>query len=496
MKNSINKIASFLIALGVLGTSCTELEREDYQRIEADNFFKTEADMRAAVTAVYDDGIIGWWATGASNIGALSDLISDHTEFAWTSGWGYVASHYEYTPDNCFYMNDRYNLLVQGISKATSLLPKLETVPMDEDLKNRYIAEIRTLRANMVFWGYDVYNGVSIMTDPEELEDVSGKAYYKPRATSEESVDFIVSEIDAIKDDLPNKYNMGDADYGRMTKGAALTIKLKALMQEHRYVEAEETAREITTLGYSLVPKYSDVFALANEQHNETILSYPTKANLDPGNQYQAHWLAYDYPSSNPNSQKWGVYKLKWHVIDSFDPDDDRLNSIVTQYKSTAGVDVARGEGSLKYGGLVIKYDEDPSATGPKHGNDMIMFRYADVLLLLAEAINENNNGPTQEAIDLVNQVRERAFPGMPDKLLQLADYAGNKDAFNEHLLNERTWELYAEFVRRQDLIRHGKFHETARAVNPAYNEAQMYFPIPIWIVDQSEGVILQNPNY
>lgn len=487
---------NYLLVIIFIMASCTKLEREDYQRIEADKFFKTEADCSAAVAALYGDGMMGWFYNGMTHIGALSDLTTDQCEFAWDGGWGYIASHFYYTADNNGRMTDRYSLLVQGVSKATNLIPQLNKIPMKSEVRARYIAEVRGLRCNMIFWGYDVYGGISIMTDPDVLADVSGAEHFVKRATFKEMCDYVVSEVDSIKDDLPNRYAVGETNYGRITKGAVLTIKLKILMQEKRFQEAEATAREIMSCGYSLVPIYKNIFALENEGNAETILSYPCKANLTPGNAYTAHWLSWDYPSVNPNSQKWGVFKLKWNFVDTFDEKDERLKQVVTQYINISGEQIKRGIGELLNGAVVLKYNEDMTATGSQHGNDMIMYRYADVLLLLAEAINQNKKGPDQECIDLLNSIRLRAFPNNPEKLLKLSDYSGNMAKFDDAILNERGWELFAEFTRRQDLIRHGKFHETARKVNPAYKEGQMYFPIPTWIVDQSKGVISQNPDY
>lgn len=492
-----NKFIYILLSILILASSCTKLERMDYHRIEEDNFFKTEADCRAAVTDLYSEGMVMWFAPAMDHPGAISDLASDHVEFGWNSAWGYDISNFLYTADDSKYWNlsARYKILVQTVSKATSLIPRLEKVPMNEEVRNRYIAEVRAMRCNAIFWGADLYNGISIMDDPMVLEDASGAEHFKPRATPEESLAFVVKEVDEIKDQLEVKYMDGDADYGRFTKGAVLTIKLKMQMQMRKFADAIQTAEEIASCGYSLVPVYSDIFSIKNERHNETILSYPCVANITPGNQFQSHWLPRDYVSSNPATTKWAVYKLSWDLVDKFDLEDTRFAEIVTEYKNTSGVLIPRGEKALEFGAFVIKYDEDPESTGHKHGNDMIMFRYGDVLLLWAEAINEVN-GPTQEAIDLINKVRERAFQNNPDKLLKLTDYAGNKELLREAILLEREFELFAEYSRRQDLIRHNKFHEYAYKKNPNYNEGQMYFPIPNWIVDQSGGIIKQNPGY
>ena len=114
------------------------------------------------------------------------------------------------------------------------------------------------------------------------------------------------------------------------------------------------------------------------------------------------------------------------------------------------------------------------------------------MLLELAEAINEQN-GPTQEAISYVEQVRVRV--GLPNSIPAVA--TASKDAFRDFILDERGRELFCEGHRRRDLIRHGKLISTAH--EEGYTSAQPHmelFPIPQNIIDESQGKIKQNPGY
>ena len=103
------------------------------------------------------------------------------------------------------------------------------------------------------------------------------------------------------------------------------------------------------------------------------------------------------------------------------------------------------------HGAFIDKYP--PEGPNAFQGNDIVMARYADVLLMMAEAISENNNGPNQEAVDLVNLVRDRA--GVT--LYTLADFTGLDD-FNDAVLDERGKELFFEGLRKFDLVRHDKW--------------------------------------
>ena len=117
---------------------------------------------------------------------------------------------------------------------------------------------------------------------------------------------------------------------------------------------------------------------------------------------------------------------------------------------------------------------------------DWPVFRYAETLLSLAEAINEQR-GPAQ-AYGYVNQVRERSG---------LDPWGGlTQEALRDSLLVERGRELYSEGVRRQDLIRHGEFIPRAAARGAQAAAHEVLFPIPLYVIQQSEGVVAQNAGY
>jgi len=137
-----------------------------------------------------------------------------------------------------------------------------------------------------------------------------------------------------------------------------------------------------------------------------------------------------------------------------------------------------------------FKYTPDPNAVGNSHGNDIAVIRYADILLSRAEALNELN-GPTQEALDLIQEVRDRAGLTTP---LNLSDYT--KETLRDRILDERGWELYAEKVRRQDLLRHGKFISSAKARGITIaDDHHKLFPIPQTEIN-ANPLCEQNPGY
>jgi hypothetical protein len=150
-------------------------------------------------------------------------------------------------------------------------------------------------------------------------------------------------------------------------------------------------------------------------------------------------------------------------------------------------------------GAAPLKYPEDPTGTGQDQGADYVIYRYADVLLSLSEALNELN-GPNQQSIDLINSVRARAFS--PAKPVSLSSF-GSKESLREYILKERGWELYFEGNRREDLIRHGKFIEYANDPTKMVNrnpqklarDKHKLYPIPSKAIFENP-LMKQNDGY
>lgn len=180
-------------------------------------------------------------------------------------------------------------------------------------------------------------------------------------------------------------------------------------------------------------------------------------------------------------------FRIYDSFINTFDKaKDDRFSLIFDSYTNTAGkiVDLKTQANNLR----TLKFF-DNNATVADHGNDFPMIRYADILLLRAEALNEIS-GPNAENVNLINMVRTRA--GL--KSLSTADFT--KETLRDHILKERAWEFYYEGVRRSDLIRHGKFilQAKARGVSSA-SEYHVRYPIPQGEMDTNPNMI-QNPGY
>ena len=223
---------------------------------------------------------------------------------------------------------------------------------------------------------------------------------------SEEVGTFLTTELRAAADALP----VEQAEYGRITKGAALHYLLKYYMHEKQWQNALETANEIIGLNYYELEKdYASIFSAQNEGNKELMFVVRAEPLADYGNHTYANILPGDYASPYGNIvEGWSGHRMPWEFYDTFDENDRRRALAQAEYTSKSGATVdLRASGDV--GALPLKYGIDPEATGTWAGNDKVLDRYAEVLLFKAEALNELN-GPNQGSVDLINDIRKRAF--------------------------------------------------------------------------------------
>ena len=499
----------FMLVSTVLCGCEGSLNPSVYDKLTSDNFPKTEQDAESLVNSVYYQFRGGEWNRyNSNNNSRLVQGLFCTDEFTchWDGFWD-TPFVFNWQPDQ-FPFSDMYYMFIPAVTTATSAiaqLNKMEDVLKPEMLK-RYIAEIKVARAYFMYDLYNLYGPVSVITKEEDALNIADYKY-QPRPTNEEMAKLIDENLtDEIINSLPEQCE--GEEYGRMDQGAALMCKLKLYLHEKNWQGVVNCADKIKALGYTLEPTYKNIWSIDNEQNNEIIFAIVCKPSPEGvANNFRAHVLPSDWVSPNGYpSQGWNGYKVPWQFYDTFDPQDTRLETLYRYYRNELGETVdARDK---LYGALPLKYSEDPSGTDVNQGVDYVIYRYADVLLAKAEALNELN-GPTKEAIGLINEVRERAFPNMPEKLLSLDDYAGDKGKLRNRILEERGWELYFEGNRREDLIRHGKFVEYAndpnrmgdtnhRPKNPQQNAKSYHvlYPIPNKAIVESKGVLKQNEGY
>lgn len=477
-------------------TACEDaLETKVFSQITPESFYQTEADFNAALITLYSPFGTDWgsndvgngiWYNNLHNANAQSYYIRGEVttdEMELVDPWD--LSQFNWGPST--FGDEMVYSKIRFVARATSSIQNMiASTGVPDAVKGRYIAEAKTLRAWTMYVLYDFYGPVNAKWDPEILTD----AEVRPRPSEETYIAQIEKDLTEAIPDLDDRYNGNEAQWGRASKGLARMLLLKLYMHTKQWEKAEPVAREIMAMGYSLMPEYKNVFI--EEQNNEVIYAIACNVAVGARNWYPQHLFPGDFASSSiiTRDAGWYTFRMPWDFYDTFSPNDKRRNTtIIASYTNTSGEIVDRNNGlagpiPLKYAGI--------SGPGPEYGADWVIYRYADALLSLAEIINERNNGPTAEAYSLVGEVRERA--GL-DNFTEGMD----QTQFREALLAERGRELYSEGVRRQDLIRHGKYIEYAQARGEGL--AQPYhvrFPIPTNAIleGSEERIVKQNTGY
>lgn len=403
MKKFVKKL--ILLFISIQFAACEgNLEPHLYGVVDTGNAFSTPADLSAATVALYYELRQKGWGPYLFCDGSSFVMDEVSTE-EWTTKWSWVAFLNGTWTDADQMVKGFYNWTAPNITRCTYTIAKMEESPVTQSVKDLYIAEVRALRAFFMFDLYRLYGPMPMILEADQA--INPDPDYKPyRPTAEEVGTFITTELRAAADALP----IEQAEYGRITKGAALHYLLKYYMHEKLWQNALETANEIIGLNYYELEKdYASIFSAQNEGNKELMFVVRAEPLADYGNHTYANILPGDYASPHGNIVKgWSGHRMPWEFYDTFDENDRRRALAQAEYTSKSGATIdLRASGDV--GALPLKYGIDPEATGTWAGNDKVLDRYAEVLLFKAEALNELN-GPNQESVNLINDIRKRAF--------------------------------------------------------------------------------------
>ncbi|TZF85694.1 RagB/SusD family nutrient uptake outer membrane protein (plasmid) [Pedobacter sp. BS3] len=487
----MKKITFFTIALMFLLAGCTkDLVSVDYGEINPAIFPKTAADIESMVNAAYYP-LRGSWFDGifsTSERGVM--MISDCTTEILT-GWydeKLEATQHSYTPDVAgitYFYDSFYN----KISRMTLTIDLIQESSVSEELKKKAIAEIRCARGLLAYTLFDLYGPIVIAP----LEVLKNPLQEQPlaRMPYDDMVNFIEADLLAAAEDLPYP---AEADYGRFNKALAKMLLIRLNLHEKRWDKVVQLANDIIGYNYyHLDDDYVGMWGLDGAKKSpEVIWAIPCDYEGTSQNQWQLMVL----PGVYAPKGGWGTIQSSWWFYDTFESLDKRKTMLITQFTDVNGVTYNRANpGSyLNYGPLPLKINEDAARTTSYSTVDIIMYRYADVLLSKAEALANGSGTPSQESIDLINQVRHRA--GIGD--VKLADYS-SLNAFNDMLLTERSHEFWCENGQyRADLIRHDKFVSRCLEVRHSSYTAKYkeVFPFSRGKISEGKGKFIQNPFY
>jgi starch-binding outer membrane protein, SusD/RagB family len=542
----MNKL-SIAMSLGAAGLlllpvqACTDLTENPPSLITSANFFHNEAEVLAALAGVYAQlrSTAPEGSVYDANEVTTDEIVVPTRGSDWYDGGQWIDLHNQtWTPASAAtrsFFNGSWNTAYTGVARANLFLAAIATATVPN--KDQYIAEARTLRAFYYYILMDQFGGVPIVT----TTDIA----LRPRNTRRELFDFIESELIAARDSgLPA--SVPAADNGRLTKGVADAILANMYINAGVFTKegagagginaaaynscsgiavsggdacAQAIAAVDRILGYG-VYSLADTFALNfrydNYKSPENIfavkfipedglgmgidmaaLHYCQYAPLTPWNGFATLAQTYNSFGATDARRKTILIGQQFDVLNGDSATVRVSGSCPTKWTAATTLiftdsirdisSATEGEGPRIY-----KWPADPAHVSQNSGNDYAWFRLGEMLLIKAEALNEQTPG-SGAALTLLNQLRDRNGHPVAPVLAGPVTRA--------MILSERLFELFGEQKRRQDLIRFGQYTGRTDAASgiaggkQASADYYVLFPIPQSQIDANPN-LTQNPGY
>lgn len=489
MKQFLSKII-LSGALVFAAASCNEdfLQKEPLNILTDESFFQTPEQAIEATNAVYN--MLRRWEVHVFSYVGMTDLVSDDADKGSTP----TDANFLLEIDNLTYNagnlapNTVWNGYYRGIYRANTAIERLPAVEMDEALKNRLIAECRLLRAyyyfNMVRW----FGDLPLITKP-----LTPSEFDQPRKPQAEVYAQIIADLEAAAATLPETYPA--AELGRVTKGAANGLLAKVYLTLGDFQKAEQYAVAVINSGkYALYPNYGKLFTPEGENSSESV--FEVQVTSDALGLGSSQYNQVQGVRGVPNLG-WGFNRPSDNLIAAFEGSDPRREATILYVGEVTPDGTAIVEDSPEV--INERYNQKAWTPLPVNGDNgrgggnIRILRYADVLLMAAEAMNEN--GKPQDALTLINQVRARARGANPFILPNVT--ITDKDQLRQRIWQERRVELAMEQHRWFDLKRQGRLASVMQGVGkPFVAGKHELFPIPQEEIDLSNGLLTQNPMY
>jgi tetratricopeptide (TPR) repeat protein len=511
MKKSVYLSIFISFLFGLQSCSNDFLEIPPKGSVTTANFYKTQSHFDQALIGAYASireakGSIASWVMG--------EMRSDNTHYEYNNlNRGIALSEREDTAgflddNSSSYISSKYNSCFIGIARVNQILDKIDGAQINQQAKIRITGESKFIRALLYFELVRYFGGVSL-----HLNAVEGAAQaYLPRS----SIGEVYGAIEAdLRDAIQNLPVVSFPQNGRATKGAAHVLLADVYIAQKKYSNAESELRPILQMGYSLLPDYGSVFNINNKNSKESLF----EIQYQEGNLGQQSDFIYPFlplsadvslitgiRSQNRNAGGWNTPTQE--MIDSYEPGDRRLEAsigivegsgpvgamVIESVKSPVGYSTPLGKRSYVF----IKKYLNPHGVENNTDDNFPIYRYSDVLLLLAESLNEQ--GKSLEALEYLNIVRIRAGLTPSNEI--------NAGRLRDLILHERRVEFAFENKRWLDLVRtdraievmnsHGRYvkalYPILREVSYNVTQNRLLFPIP-----QREiliGNLEQNPGY
>lgn len=471
----------FLVLL-IFFTGCSnDILEEEPKTVAAELFYNTPEELEAAVNAAY--------APIRFNYAEQIAILDVHTD--WGYGRGSRSDYNDFqgfSSGNINTAGSRWNSFYQSIRNSNFVIgnaPEGSSISKAEiDL---FVGEAKFMRALNYFILVRNWAGVPLRTD-SNMDDID-----VAKSSPEEVYDFILQDLEDAENKLPEE----PRNIGRPTKYAVKSLLADVYLTMGMYKEAASKALEVIQSNkFSLVPATTfedlqyNLFGPDLLTSPEEIFYFKYTHELGEGN-----WLL--FVLNHPDTGLFNFGGAYAHYSDSTNKfylnwDDNDLRKQLWDQ-----IDFGLGATTL----VSKKYIDQGAVGGRGAGNDLPVYRYAEILLIYAEAIAREAGAPTVEAMEALNKVHRRAYgqeidaPSTFD--FNIADY--NLDSFIDLVLDERAYEFIFEGKRWYDLKRTGKAAETILDVKGiTIAEKHYLWPIPISEIDFNNAMSSadQNPGY
>lgn len=475
------------VLLAILMVACSDdfISIDPESSISADQYFNNQEEAVLAVNGAYAPlqnlASNHWWV--------LAELRSDNTTYQYNEEDRRNVP-LEQVDEFLLQTNNPYTegfwqTAYSGISRCNVFLNRVDDVPfINESLRSRLTGEILFLRSLYYYQLTRFFGAVPLIIDEVTAPD-NDEQYILARTPVEEIYAKIIEDLKNAAEKM-NEGSYGGADAGRARSGAAYTLLGEIYMTQANYQEAIDAFLEVEKQGYVLLDDYADIFRPSNKNHAESIFEVQYfESNQGKGSNFIYRFAPFNSGQDIVGDNQFIPYNAGFNIptkdlLAVYEPGDLRKDASIGWYvkEGNNAFDVAVGD-SIPY---VRKYHHGHSVPGVTNDNFPV-FRYARVLLLRAEALNEL--GQAAEANALLTTVRHRAG-------LEALQAGSSKDAFKDAVHRELQVELafenhrWFDIQRRNDGLELMKAHgERLKAGNSRLSNAyliedhMMVYPIP-----------------
>ncbi|BAX82405.1 RagB/SusD family nutrient uptake outer membrane protein [Labilibaculum antarcticum] len=440
-------IPILILALFVSACGDDFLDKAPLDSINTENFYQTEADALGAINGAYQP--LQWpklynmrmWTTdimaGNSNVGAGGGDDGRETQ---------DMANFVTATDNPGVL-DLWRGPAPGILRCNLVLQNVPGMDIDEELKDQILGEAHFLRGLYYFILTRMFGDVPLILEPQAPGDDLRPVRTKVSLVYEQ----IINDLEEAKNMLPVRESYSDAEKGRASKGSATGLLAKVYLTLGEWQKTVDLCNDVSVLGYSLNPSYADSYDVYNKNSVESLfeIQYTNDAGEGFwGNENQASWLStFTGPrNSDMVAGGWGWNQPTQEFIDSYEAGDKRKD-VTVLYDGCPqfdGQDYDMAYSTTGYNLRKFLVSKTISPTSDNSPMNFPVLRYADVLLMKAEALN--NLGQTTAAEVPLNEVRLRAG------LLRISGLS--QGAFLTKVLHERRMEMAFEGQRWFDLVR------------------------------------------